>query len=718
MAIDDQLAVLLAQNAELFAAYEEWSNGQIMLLAGTLTDPASFDAGGGKAGPLGYYPVVNVSGQTMYVPCLARLRAIAQEQLDNAAIEGGGLVRADGAIADKLTLSVVPATRDQAKAGTATDVAMTPDADKAALDAVSTALLAYTTSGLNLKADADQTAAQLQGEATARQAAVLQVYGQARYNIISPYTWINQGASDTFAWQEAIKEAVKSNRSMDHGCGKFVITEPIGKLINRPISMVGDGYGQAQFILDRMMEGDFLSVSNNWYGAEQLIDATGATVTGNPTVCRRRPSGTARRSGVALENLTVTGDRSTPKVQNGIIFYDRNDSVHLSNVEVELIRGVGLGLSGFPSNPAVNGSSLMRESHIIDCQARWCGDAPTARPSVVMNSTSKRANQSGYEFDDGNNYNIVRNLKIVFPEGKGFEGNDLSLNSNHHSNNDIQVIIDSQVAGGANPNVMAGGRLPSANGSITNGIMTLTAGGTFNRVAGVGTGSLSVGTYITHPLVPPGTYISAINSGPAADGAGAYTISNRTIDISQVAVPTTSGTSWIFGTPFAEFGGGHGGEDWDVTCNGSATIDTNSIGILFTQNPVTDTPKTALSKLRCSIGKLDIGVLISSVSTLDIEYLLRGASVDINVGNITSGVTVDAGHAGAANELFITGSMQNLHVRPGEQEVIAGTGAIGEVMNPSRWPNCPMVFNKNGALTRYVSIPTSPSFNACTWFAA
>jgi hypothetical protein len=608
----------------------------------------------------------------------------------------------------------------------------TSDADKAAsgpianaingarsdATAATAALAMLTANGLGEKADAAQTATQIQAEMTARQGVVHQVYGQARYNIISPYTWKNAGASDTVAWQEAIKEAVKSNRSIDHGCGKFFITEPIGTLINRPISLVGDGYGQAQFILDRMMEGDFLSFSNNWYGAEQLIDATGATVTGNPTVCRRRPSGTARRSGVALENLTVTGDRSTPMVQNGIIFYDRNDSVHLSNVEVELIRGVGLGLSGFPSNPAANGSSLMRESHIIDCQARWCGDAPTARPAVVMNSTSKRANQSGYEFDDGNNYNIVRNLKIVFPEGKGFEGNDASINSNHQSNNDIQLIIDSQVSGGANPNVMAGGRLPAANGSIANGIMTLTPGGSFVRVAGVGTGSLSVGTYITHPLVPPGTYIAAINSGPAADGAGTYTISNRTIDISQVAVSTSSGTSWIFGTPFAEFGGGHGGERWDITLNGSATIDTNSIGALFTQSTITDTPKTSQSKLRCSIGKLDIGLLFSSVSTLDVEYLLRGASVDIAVTNITTGVTVDAGHAGTLNELFITGSMQNLHVRPGEQEVVAGNGAIGDVMNASRWPNCPMVFNKNGVLSRYVSIPTSPSFNSCTWVSA
>lgn len=71
------LADLLAKNSDLFAAYEKWSNGQTALLSGTPDDPASFNADGGKTGTLGYYPVVNVNGQTIYVPCMARLQAIA-----------------------------------------------------------------------------------------------------------------------------------------------------------------------------------------------------------------------------------------------------------------------------------------------------------------------------------------------------------------------------------------------------------------------------------------------------------------------------------------------------------------------------------------------------------------------------------------------------------------------------------------------------------------
>jgi len=73
--VDNQLAALLAKNADLFDTYELWANGQTMLLAGTVDDPASFNAAGGKTGALGYYPVANASGQTVYVPCIARQAA-------------------------------------------------------------------------------------------------------------------------------------------------------------------------------------------------------------------------------------------------------------------------------------------------------------------------------------------------------------------------------------------------------------------------------------------------------------------------------------------------------------------------------------------------------------------------------------------------------------------------------------------------------------------
>jgi hypothetical protein len=85
---DDLLAQLLGRNSDLFTTYETWSNAQILLLAGRIDDPDSFNASGGKTGALGYYPVANVNGETVYVPCVARMQAIAAGGTDPVVLEG------------------------------------------------------------------------------------------------------------------------------------------------------------------------------------------------------------------------------------------------------------------------------------------------------------------------------------------------------------------------------------------------------------------------------------------------------------------------------------------------------------------------------------------------------------------------------------------------------------------------------------------------------
>lgn len=138
MAIDDQLAVLLAQNADLFATYEEWANGQIMLLAGTVDDPNSFNESGGKTGALGYYPVINVSGQTIYVACVARLKAIALGGANADVLEGllaqvgGKLTAVDQSItAANAKIGQTEAARSATVTATAAAEAKTAQAEQA-----------------------------------------------------------------------------------------------------------------------------------------------------------------------------------------------------------------------------------------------------------------------------------------------------------------------------------------------------------------------------------------------------------------------------------------------------------------------------------------------------------------------------------------------------------------------------------------------------------
>lgn len=77
-------ASILVSMANLLASYENQSDGWTLLLAGSVDDPDSFNAAGGKTGALGYYPIINVNGQTSYRPCLARLAAIATGSTDPA----------------------------------------------------------------------------------------------------------------------------------------------------------------------------------------------------------------------------------------------------------------------------------------------------------------------------------------------------------------------------------------------------------------------------------------------------------------------------------------------------------------------------------------------------------------------------------------------------------------------------------------------------------
>jgi hypothetical protein len=89
MAVDDQLSDLLVRQAGLYDVLEERQNADIQILGGTIDDPNSFDENGGKTGPLGFYPITNVNGVTRYYPCLARMRAVPLELVDDALTELG-----------------------------------------------------------------------------------------------------------------------------------------------------------------------------------------------------------------------------------------------------------------------------------------------------------------------------------------------------------------------------------------------------------------------------------------------------------------------------------------------------------------------------------------------------------------------------------------------------------------------------------------------------
>lgn len=72
-----QLATLLTQIGAMISRQDGVISANADFYAGTLDDPDSFDASGGKSGVLGFYPLTLATGATVYFPCLARVQAMA-----------------------------------------------------------------------------------------------------------------------------------------------------------------------------------------------------------------------------------------------------------------------------------------------------------------------------------------------------------------------------------------------------------------------------------------------------------------------------------------------------------------------------------------------------------------------------------------------------------------------------------------------------------------
>lgn len=544
--------------------------------------------------------------------------------------------------------------------------------------------------------------------------------GMVAANVFTPQMYkfdagqTNGVGDDTAAISWAIAQAVACNGSVDLGYGVFRVTAPIGTLITAPISISGRGVSNTWIVLDKdLFSGDLISFSNTWFGSDTTKLYSGSNGVGSDITVIGWAGISSRKSGVELSNFSVIGDRTTSQTQNGVMFYDRNDAVRMAGVEVQTIKGIGLGLSGFPSNPASNAACLMRESVIQNCQTRWCGDTLTARPSVVFNCNSKTLAQAGGSttniFDDTNNYNIIKGLKVIFPEGIGFQSNCHNLNVEYGANemhdNVIDVLVDTMQYTNAAPNSIPGALVNSGYTSITNGVLTIASGASVTKMDGTSTGNIAVGTYMLNAQVPSGTYIESVLTG--SGGIGTYQLRNKNVDLSTFTVSSGSIGSCRFSIPAVQFGGGHAAEKVDVVINSSNVLGSNSVGVEFNQNPLSAAaPKTKMSQMNLSVGKIDFGVLLTSINSMAIRWGLRNPTTPVTVLSITQSVTINLLGAIGGGEIAIAGTKTNLHVYPDGQRVVYGT-SIGSVMNAAKWPNCFMYLHNAGTLTRWVSDGTS-----------
>lgn len=484
---------------------------------------------------------------------------------------------------------------------------------------------------------------------------------------------------DTEALQWAINQAKTVSGTVDLGSGKYRVTANIGALITQKITVKGDGYGSCLIYIDPTMTGDLLSFSNTWYGSDAPIASGGTPTAGNRVGDLAWQTWGAKKSGVSLYGFTVIGDRRTSATQNGIMFYDRNDDV-FHDVNYQFIKGTALCLSGIPSVPANNKASLMRES-TIKGHIRWCGDASTVRPAVVMNSSSKDVDTG----DDANNYNDI-DLKVVYSDGLAVQYNCYNLFSNQMSNNRVKLIVDF-------PNKTYLGSTNSGFNSITNGVWTVSAG-----VTQIGT--IAVNQFISNPNVPPGTYVSAILTG--SGGVGTYQLAHKNHDLSTLTVSSGTLAAVRYGVPAVQIGGGHVGEKWNFTLNASNALGTGSAGFEWNQNILgASQPKTQLCDLELSTGSIDIALLFVVINSMHVSWRIRSSATGITALNISQSVTVNLGEHLASAEIAIGGTITNLHVYPGNQLMFTA------LPTATKYPNAVINLNTTGVYTRHWSNGTS-----------
>lgn len=487
---------------------------------------------------------------------------------------------------------------------------------------------------------------------------------------------------DTAALQWAIQQAALAvNGAVDLGAGVYRVTQPIGTLITTPISIYGAGAAQCWINIDASMTGDLLSFSNCWYGADTIV-TPGGNVQGSVGTATGWPSKASRKHGVTLKGFSVVGTRTTTNTQNGIIFYDRNDAVYISDLDIQFIKGIGLCISGIASNSVNNPATVAREWVIHGLHVRWCGDSTTARPSVMFNSTSRGAESA----DDACNLCRMDAIKVIFSDGVAFQTVCHNVNVNQSSNNHLNIIFDS-------PQNLSYAYIGSNNSSITNGVLTILASGTQ-------IGSFSVGQYVNNVSVPLGTYISAVLTG--SGGAGTYQLSNRSTDISTLTVAQGSMGALRCQIPVMQIGGGHVGDDWDVTVNGSNSLGTNGAAIEFNQNILAaNQPKTRQCRLKLSCGQIDTGLMLTCISSLKVELGIRLATTMITALTVNQGVTVDLGNELSDSRIAIGGDLTKVHVQTGAQKVVT---ALPQAI---KYPNATFILNTAGTYTSHVSDGTN-----------
>ena len=160
--------------------------------------------------------------------------------------------------------------------------------------------------------------------------------------------------------------------------GHYLLKSKTLPVMSRGLTFVGDGPHQTYIILDPAYSGDVFSWSEAWMGS-----AYNGPTTLNSALDKAGPS---------VKGLTIIGDLSSTNRQNAFMFYDREDLVEVSDVDVLFVPGTCLGIGGITLHDQVD---YVRESVFsnIHCWNTGLPGVPAVKIGSKTNAQTDATNQ-------------------------------------------------------------------------------------------------------------------------------------------------------------------------------------------------------------------------------------------------------------------------------------------------------------------------------------
>ena len=204
-------------------------------------------------------------------------------------------------------------------------------------------------------------------------------------------------------------------------------------------AIIGDGRWKTIFYIDPSYAGgDVFSWSEAWMATYVQPFGTSANFA-------------AQKLGAMLRSLTLVADRSAAVQQNAIVFYDRNDTVLVEDVDVFYFNGRGL----YVGAKKLTTEGYMRESRFHDLRVMACGAVGMPAVEFTSDATGDATNEieitgvdiygahgPGLVIRNASASRVVRQFRINSLRIEGREGNPDGVTA------DLMTIGDSSLTGG------------------------------------------------------------------------------------------------------------------------------------------------------------------------------------------------------------------------------------------------------------------------------